>query len=93
MLPVLFQLVAPLLGLAAILGAADSTNKPSTADPNAALGSPAFLPSADAAGGFLTGLGFQGVSWLYPLALPPLVAVVAFAATRSAAFRKLRELT
>ncbi len=53
----------------------------------------ALLPSTDTAGGFLTGLGFQGAGWLYPLALPPLVAVVAFAATRAAAFRKLRELT
>jgi cell division transport system permease protein len=53
----------------------------------------AALPSADAAGGFLTGLGFQGVGWLWPLILPPLAAVVAFAATRFAAFRKLRELT
>ena len=53
----------------------------------------AALPSADAAGGFLTGLGFQGVGWLWPLVLPPLAAVVAFAATRFAAFRKLGELT
>jgi len=53
----------------------------------------ALLPSTDSAGGFLTGLGFQGISWLYPLILPPLAAVVAFAATRASAFRKLRELT
>ncbi|MEO5621605.1 MAG: cell division protein FtsX [Cypionkella sp.] len=53
----------------------------------------ALLPSADAAGGFLTGLGFQGAGWLTPLLLPPLTALVAFAATRSAAFRKLKELT
>ncbi|KAF0175489.1 MAG: hypothetical protein FD162_460 [Rhodobacteraceae bacterium] len=53
----------------------------------------ALLPSTDSAGGFLTGLGFQGASWLYPLILPPLAAVVAFAATRASAFRKLRELT
>jgi cell division transport system permease protein len=53
----------------------------------------ALLPSTDSAGGFLTGLGFQGTSWLYPLILPPLAAVVAFAATRASAFRKLRELT
>lgn len=51
------------------------------------------LPSADAAGGFLTGLGFQGAGWLLPMLLPPLAAVIAFAATRFAAFRKLRELT
>ncbi len=53
----------------------------------------AALPSANAAGGFLTGLGFQGAGWLWPLGLPPLAAVVAFVATRFAAFRKLRELT
>lgn len=51
----------------------------------------AALPSADAAGGFLTGLGFQGLGWLAPLLLPPLAGGVAFAATRAAAFRKLRE--
>lgn len=61
----------------------------------AALGlvSVAFLPSADAAGGFLTGLGFQGAGWLWPFLLPPLAAMVAFFATRFAAFRKLKELT
>lgn len=53
----------------------------------------ALLPSTDAAGGFLTGLGFEGMGWLWPLTLPPLAAVVAFLATRAAAFRKLRELT
>jgi cell division transport system permease protein len=53
----------------------------------------AALPAADAAGGFLTGLGFTGVGWLWPFALPPLAAIVAFLATRRAAFQKLRELT
>jgi cell division transport system permease protein len=53
----------------------------------------ALLPSADAAGGFLTGLGFQGAGWLWPFLLPPLAAMVAFIATRFAAFRKLKELT
>lgn len=53
----------------------------------------ALLPSADAAGGFLTGLGFQGIGWLLPLLLPPLAAAIAFAATRRAAFVKLRTLT
>ena len=51
------------------------------------------LPSAQDAGGFLTGLGFQGLGWLWPFLLPPLAALVAFLATRAAAFRKLRELT
>ena len=53
----------------------------------------AALPSADAAGGFLTGLGFTGFGWLLPLCLPPLAAAVAFLATRRAALAKLRELT
>jgi cell division transport system permease protein len=52
----------------------------------------ALLPSVDEAGGFLTGLGFQGVGWLLPLALPPITAGVALLATRAAAFGKLREL-
>lgn len=49
------------------------------------------LPQADVAGGFLTGLGFQGKGWLWPLAVPPLAGIVAFAATRAAALRSLRE--
>ncbi|MDO9526467.1 MAG: cell division protein FtsX [Gemmobacter sp.] len=53
----------------------------------------ALLPSADAAGGFLTGLGFQGWGWLLPMLLPVVAAAVAWAATRTAAFRKLREIT
>ena len=52
-----------------------------------------LLPSTNEAGGFLTGLGFQGVGWFWPFVLPPLAALVAFLATRAAAFRKLRELT
>jgi cell division transport system permease protein len=59
----------------------------------AGLAGVAALPAADAAGGFLTGLGFSGTGWLWPLALPPLAAIVAFLATRRAAFQKLRELT
>ena len=50
-----------------------------------------LLPSADTAGGFLTGLGFQGAGWLAPLIIPPLAGVVAFVATRAAALRTLRE--
>jgi len=48
------------------------------------------LPQADAAGGFLTGLGFQGWHWLWPLLIPPMAALVAFWATRTAALRTLR---
>jgi cell division transport system permease protein len=51
-----------------------------------------LLPRADAAGGFLTGLGFTGAGWLLPVLLPPLAAAVAFAATRRAALAKLKEL-
>ncbi len=53
----------------------------------------AFLPSADSGSGFLTGLGFRGYHWLWPLAIPPLAAIVAFAATRAAARRTLKDLT
>lgn len=52
----------------------------------------ALLPGVDEAGGFLTGLGFRGAGWLWPLAIPPLAALVAFAATRLAAHRVLRDL-
>lgn len=53
----------------------------------------ASLPDMSQAGGFLTGLGFQGAEWLMPLALPSLVAFVAFTATRAAALRMLRRMT
>lgn len=53
----------------------------------------ALLPAANEAGGFLTGLGFTGTGWLLPLAIPPLAALVAFAATRAASFATLRRLT
>jgi cell division transport system permease protein len=59
----------------------------------AGLAGVAALPAADAAGGFLTGLGFSGTGWLWPFVLPPVAAIVAFLATRRAAFRQLRELT
>lgn len=52
----------------------------------------ASLPRAEEAGGFLTGLAFAGAGWLWPLAIPPLAAIVAFWATRAAAFRTLREV-
>jgi cell division transport system permease protein len=52
----------------------------------------ALLPAAQETGGFLSGLGFRGVEWTYPLALPALVGVVAFAATRASAFGALRSL-
>lgn len=52
-----------------------------------------FLPSAQEEGGFLTGLGFQGGQWLWPILLPPVAALVAFLATRRAALRVLGDLT
>lgn len=50
-----------------------------------------LMPDPDAAGNFLTGLGFQGVEWLWPVVIPPLAALVAFLATRRAAFATLKE--
>jgi cell division transport system permease protein len=50
-----------------------------------------FLPSADVAGGFLTGLGFQGLQWLYPFVIPLIGGISAFFATRTAALRMLKE--
>ena len=50
-----------------------------------------LLPSADVAGGFLTGLGFQGAEWLFLLIIPLLGGVSAFFATRTAALRMLKE--
>lgn len=52
----------------------------------------ALLPPADPAGGFLTGLAFEGAGWLLPLLLPPVAAFVAFFATRAAAFGRLKEM-
>ena len=53
------------------------------------LGAAFFLPSASDEGGFLTGLGYQGWHWLWPLFIPVIAAMVAFAATRFAAHRTL----
>lgn len=52
----------------------------------------ALLPSASDEGGFLTGLGFRGAGWLWPLLIPFLGALVAFLATWNAARRRLGEL-
>ncbi len=51
-----------------------------------------ILPQVSDEGGFLTGLGFTGLGWLWPLAIPLLAAVVAFFATGVAARRTLRSL-
>lgn len=52
----------------------------------------ALLPSADADGGFLTGLGFQGYEWLWPFFIPLFAASVAYYATRFAANQTLKRL-
>ena len=52
-----------------------------------------LLPEASDEGGFLTGLGFQGLGWVLPAVIPLLGASVAFLATWSAAHRKLKELS
>lgn len=48
-----------------------------------------LLPSSSAEASILTGLGFQGAHWLWPLLVPPLAAIVAFFATRWASLRVL----
>jgi cell division transport system permease protein len=61
----------------------------------AALGTAgvAALPAVNEAGGFLTGLGFTGFAWALPFALPFIAGLVAWLATRLAAFQTLRGLT
>lgn len=48
-----------------------------------------LLPDMDDAGGFLTGLGFEGWGWLLPLLIPVIAAAVGFFATRWAALKVL----
>lgn len=52
----------------------------------------AVLPAASDTGGFLTGLGLQGLDWFWPVFIPVLAGVVAFVATAAAARRALGEL-
>ncbi len=52
----------------------------------------AILPRAQTEGAFLTGLGFAGAEWLWPLILPLLAGLTAFWATRVAAFKRLRRM-
>jgi len=59
----------------------------------AAVAAIALLPPAGGETNFLTGLGFHGAEWVFPLAIPILAAVVAFWATRAAALSRLRALT
>ena len=59
----------------------------------AAMAAIAVLPPAGGEANFLTGLGFRGWEWLWPLCVPVVAAVVAFWATRLAALSRLRRLT
>ncbi|WP_341368150.1 FtsX-like permease family protein [Yoonia sp. BS5-3] len=52
-----------------------------------------LMPQSEGVGGLLTNVGFSGAGWLWPLLIPPLSAIVAFWATRSAAFARLKEQT
>lgn len=48
------------------------------------------LPPVSGAGGLLSGLGFQGVEWLWPLLIPPVVGLITWAATHLSARGVLR---
>src|SRR5690606_21755585 len=50
------------------------------------------LPEMDQAGSVLTGVGFQGWGWLWPLLIPVAAAAIGFVATRAAALKMLREV-
>lgn len=52
-----------------------------------------LFPDTATAGGFLADIGFRGAGWLWPLVIPPIAAIVAFAATRVAALARLKEQT
>lgn len=52
----------------------------------------ALLPSGGDQSGFLTGIGFAGAGWLWPLIIPVLAALVAFLATRAAAKSTLERM-
>ncbi|KQB96805.1 cell division protein FtsX [Loktanella sp. 1ANDIMAR09] len=57
------------------------------------LGVVSLMPQGDATSSLLLGVGFEGAEWVWPLLIPVLAAIVAFFATRAAAFRRLREQT
>ena len=52
----------------------------------------ALMPGPGAAEGFLTGLRFRGLEWLWPLLVPPVAAGIAFLATQAAARHMLKGL-
>jgi cell division transport system permease protein len=51
------------------------------------------IPGGTDEAGFLTGLGFEGAEWLWPVLLPVAAGTVAWGATRFAAYRTLKGLT
>lgn len=51
------------------------------------------LPNAGSTVPVFAGLGFDGLSWLLPLAIPPLAMALAWAASMATAFRVLRGVT
>ena len=51
------------------------------------------MPVADVVSGTITHFGFIGLDWIWPPAIPVLSAIVAFAATRMAASRRLKDQT
>ena len=53
----------------------------------------AALPPADQGTGLLAQFGFRGVQWLWPFTLPAVAGIVAFLASRAAAFATLRKTT
>ena len=59
----------------------------------AAVAAVAFLPQSSSDGDLITNFRFNGLSWMYPLAIPAAAALVAYLATRIAALRMLRNLT
>jgi len=52
-----------------------------------------LMPQGDARDSVFLGVGFAGLEWLWVVVIPLLSGLVAFAATRKAAFAKLREMT
>jgi len=50
----------------------------------------ALIPTV-AGGGLASAVGFQGAEWIWPLLVPLAAAALAFAATRAAAARRLKE--
>jgi cell division transport system permease protein len=52
-----------------------------------------LMPQGDATQSILIGVGLSGAEWICLILIPLLSAVVAFVATRAAAFRRLKEQT